>query len=268
MRLAIVRPLPRSFLSALKKNTPGEPIDWERAHQQHETYARIVAQAVPHVITIPADESFPDCCFIEDTAVVSGSDIVITRIGAESRRGESEAVAEEIAKLAREGYSPRIHRITSPATMDGGDVLQMGDHIFVGLSERTNAEAVRQLQTFLPKRKVTSLPVADGLHLKSVLSAFSDEILLAADSSPARLMAQAIMDALGAKARCVYLPDTIAANVVRLDKTVLIQAGFPKSEAILRSLAGEEGLRVECLAMSELIKADGALSCCSLLIPR
>lgn len=259
---ALVRPLPRSFLNALKKYAPSVPIDWKFAHEQHEAYTEVVRQLVPSVMVVPADEAFPDCCFIEDTAVVSGRDVVISRIGAESRRGESEAIAEVFQKLGS-----TVHRLHAPATLDGGDVLQMKEHIFIGLSERTNQAAVDQMIQLLPDRKITPVSVQDGLHLKSVLSALADDVLLAADNAAGRAMAAEILDALGGDARCVFVPDSIAANVVRLGSTVLIQAGFPASEAILREVAQELNLSLMTLPMSELIKADGALTCCSLLVP-
>lgn len=265
---ALVRPLPRSFLSALKKHKPETPIDWDLAHAQHEAYTKAVQAHVANVTVVPVDENHPDCCFIEDTAIVSGRDIVISRIGAESRRDESGAVANVFESLRSSDFALTIHRLFAPATLDGGDVLQMGEHIFVGLSERSNKAAVDQLKDLLPTRKITAVPVADGLHLKSVLSALSDSVLLAADLPPVYAMASQILETLGSSARCVYVPDAIAANVLRLDRVLVIQAGYPKSESILRKEAEREGLDVIALNMSELTKADGALTCCSLLVPQ
>jgi dimethylargininase len=154
--------------------------------------------------------------------------------------------------------------LVEPATLDGGDVLQMAGKIFVGLSKRTNAEAVRQLEELFPAR-VVPLPVAAGLHLKSVLSALDDHTLLVARDPAAREMAASILAALP-EAQALELPDAVAANVVRVGDTVLIQDGFPESEAILLKAAQERQLQLKKLKMSELIKADGALTCCSLLL--
>lgn len=261
-RYAFVRPLPQSFSAALQI-TP-TPIDVDRAHAQHERYTDVLRGLVGHLIVVPVDERYPDCCFIEDTAIIVNSVAVITRIGAESRRGESSAVHSALHKLQQIEPTLRLQRLSEPATLDGGDVLQMGGKIFVGLSKRTNQEAVAQLEALFPSR-VVALPVAAGLHLKSVLSALDDETLLVADAPAAREMARPILSALPGAA-AIYLPDAVAANVVRVDSTVLIQDGFPESEPILLRAAADRNLKVEKLDMSELIKADGALTCCSLLM--
>jgi dimethylargininase len=140
----------------------------------------------------------------------------------------------------------------------------MGGKIFVGLSKRTNADAVRQLEELFPGR-VVSLPVAAGLHLKSVLSALDEQTLLVAADPAARAMARSILAALPG-AQALELPDALAANVVRVGDTVLIQDGLPASEGILVQAAKERKLHVIKLNMSELAKADGALTCCSLLL--
>lgn len=261
-RYALVRPLPRSFTAALQA-VPA-PIDLDRAHAQHERYTEVLKGLVGQLLVVPADERYPDSCFIEDTAILVEAVAVISRIGAESRLGESAAVASVLQKLQQIEPALKIHSLTEPATMDGGDVLQMAGKIFVGLSKRTNEAAVQQLDALFPGR-VVAIPVASGLHLKSVLSALDDQTLLVADIGPARQMAERILKELPA-ATPLYIPDMPASNVVRVGDTVLIQAGFPKSEIILQKAASARQLKVEKLEMSELIKADGALTCCSLLL--
>jgi len=261
-RYALVRPLPRSFSQALQQEPV--PIDVKLAYAQHERYTEILRELVGQLIVVPADERYPDSCFIEDTAIMVESVVVIARIGADSRRGESSAVYSVLQKLQQIEPDLRLHRLAEPATLDGGDVLQMAGKIFVGLSKRTNAEAVTQLKALFPER-VVALPVAAGLHLKSVLSALDDATLLVADQAPARAMAEHILTVLP-KARALHLPDAVAANVVRVGDTVLIQEGFPHSEKLLLDAAAVRNLQVMKLNMSELIKADGALTCCSLLM--
>ncbi len=261
-RYALVRPLPRSFSAALQQNPAA--IDVDLAHVQHERYTAVLRSLVGQLIVVPVDERYPDCCFIEDTAILVESVAVIARIGAESRRGESSAVYSVLHKLQQIEPALRIHRLAEPATLDGGDVLQMAGKIFVGLSKRTNAEAVRQLEGLFPNR-VVALPVAAGLHLKSVLSALDDNTLLVADSPAAREMAQSILRVLP-NAEAIHVPDAVCANVVRVGETVLIQDGFPDSETILMKTLATRQLRAVKLEMSELIKADGALTCCSLLL--
>lgn len=261
-RYALVRPLPRSFSAALQQHKV--PLNAERAHAQHEQYTQVLRTLVDHLIVVPVDERYPDCCFIEDTAIVVGSTIVITRIGAASRRGESAGVYSALQKLQQVELALKIHRLQEPATLDGGDVLQMGEKIFVGLSKRTNQAAVDQLSQLFPER-VIAVPVEAGLHLKSVLSAMDDRTLLLADDPIARRMARPILEAVR-DAEAIHVPDAASANVVRVGARLMIQDGFPESESILQAAAVKRSLQVEKLNMSELIKADGALTCCSLLI--
>jgi dimethylargininase len=261
-RYALVRPLPRTFSLALQQSPA--PIDVDRAHAQHERYTEVLRSLVGQLIVVPADERYPDCCFIEDTAILVESTAVIARIGAESRRGESSAVYSVLHKLQQIEPTLQLHRLAEPATLDGGDVLQMGGKIFVGLSKRTNREAVTQLEALFPGR-VVALPVASGLHLKSVLSALDDATLLVADEPAAQEMAAPILAALPGSV-AIKVPDAVAANIVRVGNDVLIQDGFPASEKILMEAARVRSLTVHKLEMGELIKADGALTCCSLLL--
>ncbi|RYZ60605.1 MAG: hypothetical protein EOP07_00150 [Proteobacteria bacterium] len=266
LRLALLRALPKSFANALQQHPSPIPIDVSKAHIQHEYYSSVVRENVDYAIDVDVDEKHPDCCFIEDTAIIVGRDVIITRIGAESRREESRAVAKVLSDDSLKDFEFRMHQLVAPACLDGGDVLQLGDKVFVGLSLRTNLAAIEQLEKILPGR-IKTIPVGGGLHLKSVLSAIDDTTLLAADSRVARQMAEEIISALEGKAQIFYVPDVVAANVVRLGPKLLIQAGYPNSEKILRKAALDRQMEVITLDMSELVKADGALSCCSLLVP-
>ena len=138
--IAMTRDVSPSIAHAELTHLERVPIDYERAHAQHEQYRALLASLGCAVIALPADAAHPDCVFIEDTAVVLEDLAVITRPGAESRRGEIAVVADALAP-----YRPLV-RIEAPATLDGGDVLVLGDRIYVGCSSRTNGEAMRQLK--------------------------------------------------------------------------------------------------------------------------
>lgn len=119
------------------------------------------------MIELDSDPSHPDCNFIEDTAIIVGKDAVISIMGAFERRGEEQPVAQAIANLG----TKNITYISPPGTMDGGDILYTGTHLFVGLSRRTNTHALEQLkEIFRDKVEVIGIPVTDGLHLKSILT--------------------------------------------------------------------------------------------------
>lgn len=267
-RFALVRPIPHSFEAALHKHPPLNPINTAKAMAQHGLYTKLVETLVPQVISVAESEAHPDCCFIEDTAFVFHKTILIARSGAKTRQGENQAVEQAFRLLQVRDPSFQIHRLPEDAILDGGDVLVMADQIFVGLSERTNRAALQHLQKLFPGR-THPVAVQAGLHLKSVLSAADHQtLLLAADPDSHEMAAQIqqVLDPLGT-VRLVSLPDRVAANVLRIRDTLVIQAGFPRSETLLRALANELSLECHALDMSELIKADGALTCCSILIP-
>ena len=266
---ALVRGLSSSFERALKMQPPSSPVDVALARQQHEAYASLLRRLLPGgVVDVAESPAHPDCNFIEDTALIVNDVAVLSRPGAAERRGEELAVGDELQRLPFR----RFLRIEGPdATMDGGDVLFTGRHVFVGESKRTNAGATAQLRAALesdPLLRLTvhAVPVTAGLHLKSVVSILADGVLvLAADNDAAAAVRQSI-ERIDGSYSFVLVPDAEASNVLRVRDTLLVQAGFPRSEAILRSAAARHGLTVVTLDMSELIKADGALTCGSLLL--
>jgi dimethylargininase len=189
------------------------------------------------------------------------------------------------AALQQLGY--QLRQLQPPATLDGGDVLQLPDcsTILVGLSARTNAAAVQQMQVHLPQHIVHGVPVGYGLHLKSAVTALDSSTLLFSDNAAGRAISKAIQQLPGLGSGSVWqhimLPDAAAANVLLLDgkhqqqqqqrrrrRHVVMQEGCSRSEALLQKLCDERGLQLHKLPrMTEIGKADGALTCCSILLP-
>ncbi|HEY0155828.1 MAG TPA: arginine deiminase family protein [Thermoanaerobaculia bacterium] len=224
-------------------------IDYHRAAEQHEQYRALLRSLGCEVIDLPADPNHPDCVFIEDTAVVLDDVAVITRPGAESRRGEVEVVANELAR-----HRPLV-RIEAPATLDGGDVLVLGDRIYAGLSSRTNEAAVEQLAR-LTGREVTGVRVAGALHLKTAITRVSDDTLLVnrewVDVAPFA----------GWKLIDVDPEEPFAGNAVFLRDKLVYPAAFARTRARLEA----HGLDVRTIDADELAKAEGGVTCCSLLL--
>ncbi|HYI13281.1 MAG TPA: dimethylargininase, partial [Thermoanaerobaculia bacterium] len=137
--IAITRDVSPAIAEAELTHLDRVPIDYERAAGQHRAYRSLLASLGCEVVDIPADPAHPDCVFIEDTAVVFDDVAVITRPGAESRRGEVEPVAEVLSRYRR------LARMEAPATLDGGDVLVLNERIYVGRSERSNDAGIEQL---------------------------------------------------------------------------------------------------------------------------
>jgi dimethylargininase len=232
------------------------------AQAQHETYVLALRSLVPRVIELPADEAHPDSCFIEDTAVIVGKKAAISFLGAPERRGEEDAVREVLAACNIETAD-----VQYPATIDGGDVLYTGRHLIIGISRRTSESGARRLaEIFGPEVPVLTVPVEGALHLKSVITALDAETLLIGDCDPGRKISEALETRYGLHKDYsrAWIPDPVAANVIPLGSRILMQDGFPRSEAVIREAAGK-GKELVKLRMSELIKADGALTCCSLL---
>ena len=265
-RFALVRPLAASFERALAESPPLTPIDVGLARRQHAAYVDALRALVGEVLEVAAADDCPDCCFIEDTVVVVGRQALITRPGAPSRRTETRGVETTLRHLQTRGEPLAIKHLSEAARLDGGDVLFVGGRLFVGLSQRTNHVAVTEMQASLDC-PVYAVDVREGLHLKSALSALDDQTLIVAERPAAKALAVQIATIMGDKLEIVPVPDGPAANVLRLGRSVLIQAGFARSAPILEAVCAGRGLKVQSLTMSEFIKADGALTCCSVIIP-
>ena len=256
MLLALTRPVPASIIHCELTRLAREPIDWARAVTQHEQYEEALRAAGCQVRRLEGDDAYPDSVFIEDTAVVFDECAVITRPGAASRRGETTAVAAALRELRT------VTCIEEPGTLDGGDVLLAGRRVMVGLSSRTNLDGVRQLARMLEPLGYTvgAVEVRDVLHLKSAVTAIDDELLLL---NPRMIDA----DALGSPAPAhleVDPAEPMAANVLPVGGVVLCPAGAPRTRARIER-AGYDVVPVDA---SELAKAEGALTCCSLIVRR
>lgn len=243
--IAVTRDVAPSINACELTHLAPQTIDVTLAHAQHREYRRTLASLGLEVVRIPADPAYPDCVFIEDTALVFDDLAVITRPGAPSRRGETRAVAD-----ALEPYRPLVH-IEAPATIDGGDVLVLGDRVFVGLSERTNEAALAQLR-FHTRREVIPVNVHGALHLKTAVTRVSKDSLLVnrdwIDVQP--FAGWNLIDA----------EEPFAANALLVGETVIYPNAFPKTLAKLRHLD------VRLVDASELAKAEGGVTCCALLV--
>ncbi|MBI2352973.1 hypothetical protein HYV11_01870 [Candidatus Dependentiae bacterium] len=255
---ALVRDLSNAFENSLKLNSPIIPIDLHLAKKQHENYITILKELIPNVIQLEASHNHPDCNFIEDTAIIINDIAVISRMGAIERRGEEIAIADAIKTLKNK----KIIYIQAPGTMDGGDILYTGNHLFVGFSARTNEDAFKQLkEIFRDKIEVVGIPVSQRLHLKSLVSCFDFQTLIIADTNAGKEIKKYIEELTNGLYKCILVPDSTASNVLRIGSNLIIQEGFLETEKILKKLCDENSIKLVKLNMSELIKADGALTC-------
>jgi dimethylargininase len=227
------------------------PIDVERARHQHEAYRRALEACGCRVIALPAAPGFADAVFVEDVALVLDELDISTGPGAESRRGDVESVAHELAR-----FRP-IRAIEAPGTIDGGDVVRIGRTIYVGASNRSNAAAVEQLRVLVAESTYTveRVPIRDCLHLKSAVTLVADGVVLVNRD-------WVDVDAF-ASYRCIEVdPDEPhAANALRIGDRAIYPSSFPRTARRLEAA----GIALETIDVSELQKAEGAVTCCSIV---
>jgi len=227
-------------------------IDFDRAVHQHQQYEELLIGLGVNVHQIAADDNCPDCCFLEDTALVVDELAVVTRPGSEARRQEVGGVATVI-KQHRD-----VVQIEAPATLEGGDVLRIGRDLFVGVTNRTNREGIEGLRKHLePYRyRVHSVVVSGALHLKSACTAVDDRTILA-DSTRVDLSPFSRYEIVEVPAE-----EWMAANVLLVNGTVCMHKGFRKTAGLLQ----QRGIDVRTVDISEFLKAEAGLTCMSVIL--
>jgi dihydropteroate synthase len=228
-----------------------KPIDAARAARQHRAYCDTLRACGAQVITLPRIDELPDSVFVEDTAIVLDELVVLTRPGVESRLAEVEAIEPEIARIRR-----KIVRIEPPATLEGGDVMRVGRALFVGLSTRTNWEGFTALRELVKPHGYHLYPIMlfDCLHLKTGCTALNNHTILANPDF-------VDMDSFGCEVLLVDEAEPFAANVLRVGNSLCVSNKFPRTARML----AERGFDVRKVNVSEFAKAEGGLTCMSLL---
>jgi dimethylargininase len=250
MLTAITRAVSPSISACELTFLDRSPIDYDRAAAQHRAYEDCMRALGLHVISLPALPDLPDSVFVEDPAVVLDEIAVIARPGAASRQPEAKRIADTLA-----GFRP-LARIEAPGTLEGGDVIRAGKDLYVGLSQRTNAEGIAQLAAIAKPLEylVTAVEVRGCLHLKSGACYLGRGTMLAnrewidASAFPGY--------------RILDVAEDWAADVLAIGDLILMPAGFPKTAARLEA----EGFAVRTVDVSELQKAEAGVTCMSLIV--
>jgi dimethylargininase len=179
---AVVRAVPETISAGITSANLGKA-DYERAREQHDRYVGALEECGLEVIGLDADERYPDSVFIEDTAVVTDRCAIIANPGAASRRGEVGEVEDVLAWLYED-----VKRIVNPGTLDGGDVLQVGEHFYIGLTRRTNREGAELLCTHLQAYgfNASTVELRRFLHLKTGVAYLGGNDLVVAGELAAR----------------------------------------------------------------------------------
>jgi dimethylargininase len=228
-----------------------DPINLEIANDQHENYEKALRSLGLKVISLPPAPDLPDSVFVEDIALVLDEIAIITRPGAVSRRKEVTDI-----KNALKPYRELVS-IQAPGTLDGGDILAAGDTIYVGVSSRSNQEGIQQLQEFVNPfgYHVEAISVNGCLHLKSAVTLVGENIFLI---NPEWIDKEIFK---GYRIIEIDEKEKNAANALLIDQTVIYQPSFPETAEKL----ADAGLNLKMVDSSELGKAEGALTCCSLI---
>jgi len=256
MLIAITRDVSRTLGACELSYVERAPIDVERAERQHRAYREALASLGCRIIGLPPENELPDAVFVEDVALVFDEIAIRTRPGAASRRAEVESVATALASYRT------ILSIEAPGTIDGGDVLRIGRTIYVGRSARTNAAAMEQLQAMVGPSAlgprgyaVQPVPIRGCLHLKSAATEVADGIVLInpdwVDRSAFAHLRQIEIDP----------NEPHAANGLRVGDGLIYPMSFPLTTQRL----ADAGIAVTPVDVSELQKAEGAVTCCSIV---
>jgi dimethylargininase len=251
MLVAITREISPALAACELTHLEREAIDVSVAKAQHWQYEQYLVALGCVVHQLPAEPALPDSVFVEDAAIVLDELAIITRPGAASRRPETETIAE-----ALEPYR-RLFHIAPPGTIDGGDVLRIGRKLFVGLSGRTSHAGLEQMSVLLEPfgYTVQAVPVSGCLHLKSAVTQVAANTLLI---NPRWTNAAAF-----GRMKLIEVDESepFAGNALLIEDTVIYPTGFP----VTRRRLEDHGIRVMAVDTSELGKAEGGVTCCSLI---
>ncbi len=248
---ALVRGLPSTYEKCLTSLTPREPIDLSLARRQHSSYCGTLETLGLELVWVEPADSFPDCCFIEDPAIVTGDTAIISRMGVPSRRGEEAAVRDALRPFKT------IREIISPGTLEGGDVLQVEEQIYVGMTGRTNRSGLEQLKTLVSELSFEVIPVevAQGLHLKSSCTYLGNGYVV--------LVKGRVQEGIFSEYNTIEVPpeEAPAADCLRVRDRVLVPEGYHATKRQIEA-AGFETMALE---MSEFEKCEGASTCLSII---
>ncbi len=252
MTVAITRKISPRFNECELTHIERTPIDLGIARAQHDEYIKALEAVGCEVVELPEEADLPDSVFVEDTAFILPEVAVITRPGADSRKPEVDSIIPALS-----AYLPLEH-VSAPATVDGGDVLVLGKNIYIGLSTRSTMDAVHQLNELLDEYgySVHDIELTDCLHLKTAVTRVDDATLLInpnwVDASHFKGFGLIEVDA----------SEPFAANCLPVNGRVIYPTSFPKT---CQKLA-EKGFHIVNVNLDELAKAEGAVTCCSLII--
>jgi dimethylargininase len=252
MLIALTREISPNLSCCELTHLKPEAIDIALAREQHRSYEEALTSVGCAIHRLPPTPELPDSVFVEDTCHVLDELAIITRPGALSRRPETASVAQALQNLRK------VCQIVEPGTLDGGDILRLGQDLFVGLSRRSNEAGIEQLREVVAPHgyKVTPVTITGCLHLKSAVTQVAEMTILI---NRHWVNANIFVDM---QTIDVDPSEPFAANALLVNKTVIHASAFPRTRERLE----KRGIRVLSLDMSELAKAEGGVTCCSVIL--
>ncbi len=249
--IAITREVSHSIIHCELTHLARTPIDVQRARAQHAEYEAALKNLGLAVLSLPEEPSLADSVFVEDTALVLDECAIVLRPGADSRKPETGSIAKVLAPYRKLFY------IEAPARVDGGDILRVGKQIYIGLSSRSDTNAIEQIQDFLQPYgyKVHAVNASGCLHLKSAVTQVAEDTLLI------NLAWTDKKNFAGMKFIEIDPSESYAANALLIGDTIIYPKAFPTTRKKLE----DAGIKIVDVDADELAKAEGALTCCSLI---
>lgn len=246
---AILRRPGANFADGVTMADEGMP-DLDRALGQHDAYCKALEACGLTLSVLEADENFPDGCFVEDPAIVTEKMAIITRPGDASRLGEEGKIADVLSNYRS------LEKIKSPGNVEGGDILRVGDHFYIGRSKRTNEEGARQLAVLFDRYGYSSsqIPLETVLHLKTGVTHIGKGYYISVPEFSGFFGEADVI--------VVSEEEAYAANCLPINDHLLIPKGYPLAKKQIVDL----GFKVVEIEMSEFKKMDGGLTCLSLLL--
>jgi len=249
--IAITRELNAAIGGCELTFLPRVSIDVALAQEQHQQYQSALSSLGCEVVVLPTEPDLADSVFVEDTAMVLDEVAVLLRPGVASRRPEVVGV-EGVLRQYRTLVS-----IQPPGTLDGGDLLRVGDTIYAGLSTRSNQSGIEQFRDIVRDYgfSVTPVETSKCLHLTSAVSAVAPDTLLI---NPDWVDRAAFGDY---ELIDVDKDEAHGANALLVEQSIIYPSSFPRTTDNLAT----RGINVIPVDLSELQKAEGAVTCCSLI---
>ena len=247
MGKAVVRKIPNSYPELYLPK--GIHIDLDLAREQHDKYIKALQWLGLNVDVVSADEKYPDCVFIEDTAVVHQNNVLITHMGSEYRRGEIGETKKYFQK------THKLFEMKSPALLEGGDILVIKNEVYVGISNVTNNLALEYLKMIFDSYTIIPVPVTKTLHLKSACSYIDKNTILICEDL--------LKTNLFNKFDKILVPkeESYACNCIVIKNKVLVPEGASKTISMIEN----KGFKIKTVPISEFMKGEGSLTCLSII---